>query len=196
MTTVTKPPSLGDDCQHQIKSPPDPETGKIYCHQCGLDIPTEPVSVGERQKKDDCLLDLRDHANPEIQETEIGPLPQASREPYSSGNELQARQVIIHKHGPPRQFRVADIIVRYKERLEAKLAELRQEEQAINERLLAINAVTCAWPGCQEMPAGRSPFCPKHGEEHEKQMATQRQRRRRARLKIQKIVTPVTESHV
>jgi hypothetical protein len=49
VTTATKPPSLGDECQHQVKSPSDPETGKIYCRQCGLDIPTEPVSVGERE---------------------------------------------------------------------------------------------------------------------------------------------------
>jgi len=45
---VTKPPSLGDDCQHQVTEP-DPNTGKTYCRQCGLDIPSAPVSVGDRQ---------------------------------------------------------------------------------------------------------------------------------------------------
>jgi hypothetical protein len=48
VTTVTKPASLGDDCQHEVTEP-DPKTGKRYCCQCGLDVPSEPVSVGERQ---------------------------------------------------------------------------------------------------------------------------------------------------
>jgi hypothetical protein len=48
VTTVTKPLSLGDDCQHQVTEY-HPESGKTYCCQCGLDIPSIPVSVGERQ---------------------------------------------------------------------------------------------------------------------------------------------------
>jgi len=45
---VTKPLGLGDDCQHEVTEP-DPDTGKTFCRYCGLDIPSVPVSVGERQ---------------------------------------------------------------------------------------------------------------------------------------------------
>lgn len=63
------------------------------------------------------------------------------------------------------------------------MLEKIQELHRLDATVAQVRDVRCAWPGCQVPPRPGSRWCPAHKEEHRKENARERQRRKRRGLK-------------
>jgi hypothetical protein len=141
------PPSPNGDCQHRITE--NDEAGRVWCRdKCGIEIPEEPVLVGDR----------------------LIPPVEWLRRAALEYRKLDAKQ-------------------------KEKLLEVK-EIQAKKDRIISIAGDLqnrkCHRPGCSLKPHLRSKWCEKHGALHEREMACNRQRRKRGRDHLSRLPRPVT----